>query len=278
MSALAAWKERLGYYEARRSFLRQPFLRALRPSDGFLVGHPKSGNTWLAYMIAILASGNSGTVTLRSVGRFVPFVHGRDDRIRRYRDLKDPRLFRNENPQYPELYPKTLYLVRDPRAALVSFWHMYQILFDDRTLPLGQFIDQYMSMRGVFETWNRKLRRWDRQVGDHLERASTDERILIVRYEDMVEDRQGSLRKVAAFLEIPRDDHAIRRAADQGSFEAMRQVEDRFGAEAYEGKARGKGRFVRLGRPEGWREEMDPVVAARIDSEFGHVMRLAGYM
>jgi hypothetical protein len=279
VSVLRRWKRRLGYYEARRRYLRRPFERALRSSDAFLVGHPKSGNTWLAYMVALLVAGERHeTVTLRNVGRFVPFVHGRDDRIRRYAGLSDPRLFRNENPQYPELYPKTIYLIRDPRAALVSFWHMYQAIFDDRDLPLAEFIDQYMAMDRTFATWNSKLRRWDAQVGDYLVRSNTDARVLIVRYEDMVAGRRDCLSRVARFLDLPVNSKDIDVAVDRGSFEAMRRVEDRFGAEAYEGKAKGHGKFVRVGRADVWREEMSPDVASRIETEFASAMRLAGYL
>jgi Sulfotransferase domain len=276
MGLIRTWKKRLGYYEARRNYLRAPFRRALRPDDAFLVGHPKSGNTWLAYMVAILIQGEAHErVTLKNVAEFVPFVHGRDDKIRRYAGLPDPRLFRNENPQYPELYPRTIYLIRDPRAVLVSFWHMYQVMFDDQALSLEGFIDQYMSMTGIFETWNSKLTRWDRQVADYLGRSRADDRILSVRYEDMIGHRRTCLERVAGFLSL-RDD-GIEIADQRGSFDSMRQVEDKFGAEAYEGKARGDGKFVRVGKIDSWREEMPPAVASRIENEFGPVMEQAGY-
>jgi hypothetical protein len=230
-------------------------------------------------MAAILIAGEArDSVTLRNVADFVPFVHGRDDRIRRYPALPDPRLFRNENPQYADLYPRTVYLVRDPRAALVSFWRMYQVIFGSPSVGLEPFIDQYMSMNGIFDTWNSKLERWDRQVGRYLERSRTDPRILIVRYEDMVSDRRDSLARVAGFLEFPASDSEIDLAVLRGGFDAMRQVEDRFGAEAYEGKARGKGKFVRVGRIDLWHEEMAPSVASRIEETFGPVMEAAGYL
>lgn len=276
MGLIRDWKKRLGYYEARRNYLRTPFQRALRPDDAFLVGHPKSGNTWLAYMVAILIQGEAHErVTLRNVAEFVPFVHGRDDKIRRYAGLPDPRLFRNENPQYPELYPRTIYLIRDPRAVLVSFWHMYQVMFDDHGLRLEEFVDQYMSMDGIFETWNSKLTRWDRQVINYLTRSQVNDQILTVRYEDMIGDRHACLERVARFLNLRGD--GIEIASRRGSFDSMRKVEDEFGAEAYEGKARGDGKFVRVGKVDGWRVEMPIAVASRIENEFGPVMEQAGY-
>jgi hypothetical protein len=67
-------------------------------------------------------------------------------------------------------------------------------------------------------------------------------------------------------------------AAERGSFEAMRRVEDRHGAEAYVKKAAGEGKFVRSGKVDSWRKEMDASLAARIEEEFGDAMRLTGYL
>ncbi len=279
MNRIKRWKRRSGYYNVRRRLRRPRFERALRPTDAFLVGHPKSGNTWLAYMLAILlVRDDRGAVTLVNVGQYVPFVHGRDDKIRRHSRLPDPRVFRNENPQYPDLYPRTIYLVRDPRATLVSFWHMYQVMFDGRDTGLGAFLDQYMSLSGMFETWNSKLERWDRQVREAVEAAASDPRIQVVRYEDMVADRRECVARLADFLGLSRTDVEIDMAAERGSFEAMRRVEDRHGAEAYVKKAAGEGKFVRSGKVDSWRKEMDASLAARIEEEFGDAMRLTGYL
>ena|SRR5688572_3938578 len=144
-------KRRLGYYEARAWLWRGRFLRALRPTDVFLVGHPKSGNTWVAYMLAILLRRDRDqVVNLVNVTSHVPFVHGRDHRIAWHATLPDPRVFRNEFPRYWEHYPKIVYLLRDPRAALVSLWHMYRTMFDERQLGLRSFVEQYLSTSGIF--------------------------------------------------------------------------------------------------------------------------------
>ncbi|WP_419857445.1 sulfotransferase domain-containing protein [Candidatus Palauibacter irciniicola] len=283
-------KRRVGYYRLRdglRNRAREPrFLRSLRPTDVFLVGHPKSGNTWLAYMLAVLLSDDrEGEVNLYNVGDHVPFVHGRDHEIAAWDHLPDPRVFRNEYPRYPHRYPGTLYLVRDPRAVLVSFWHMFATMFDDRAMTLSRFVDGYLSGGAPFDAWHRHLRRWDRQVAAALRRAEGGERVCIVRYEDLVSDREAALRRVAHFIgAVPAEDvpagtsERLSRAAARGSFEAMRDLEGRHGAEAYAGRARGEGRFVRRGQAEGWKDEMDPADAARIEAAFGPVMERAGYL
>ena len=194
-------------------------------------------------------------------------------------------MFRNEYPRHPHRYPGTLYLVRDPRAVLVSFWHMFATMFDDRDMMLSRFVDGYLSGRAPFDTWHRHLRRWDRQVAAALRRAEDGERVCIVRYEDLVSDREAALRRVARFIgavpagDVPAGTSArLSRAVARGSFEAMRDLEGRHGAEAYAGRARGEGRFIRRGQAEGWKDEMDPADAVRIEAAFGPVMERAGYL
>lgn len=272
-------KRRLGYYEARARFWKRPFLRSLRPTDVFLVGHPKSGNTWVAYMLAILLDQDRAKdVNLVNVGQYVPFVHGRDHHIAKYRHLPDPRIFRNEYPRYWDLYPRIIYLVRDPRALLVSLWHMYRVMYDEHDLTLASFVDQYLSTSGLFLDWNRGLVRWDRQVQATVTEAARDPRILVLKYEDLVRDRRGTLERLAGFVGIERSPADLAVAVDRGDFASMQALEDRHGAEAYEGRAAGEGRFVRAGKVDGWPSEMDPQVAALIERHFGLVMKLVGYL
>lgn len=273
------WKRRLGYYEARRRVWRRWFRRSLRPADAFLVGHPKSGNTWLAYMLAIALFRDHGQdVTLMNVRKYVPYVHGNDHQIAKYRRLPDPRIFRNEYPNYRDLYPRIIYLMRDPRAVLPSLWHMYQVIFNDSTMSLESFLSQYMDMSGCFTVWNRDLIRWDRQVRQAVTEASHDQRITLVKYEDLIEDRRAVLSGLLSFLGVARTEEDLDHAVTRGDFDAMQRLEEEHGAEAYRGRAAGKGRFVRLGEMDSWRREVSPALVEEIEREFAPVMKLAGYL
>ncbi len=270
-------KRSLGYYRLRARLHRPAFRRALRSADTFLVGHPKSGNTWVAYMIAAMRQPAGADVTLANVGRYVPFVHGHDHRIARYDHLADPRVFRNEYPRYRDLYPRMIYLIRDPRSVMPSLWHMYRTMSGDERLPIEKFIDQYLAANGIFRYWNSDLVRWDRQVGAAIAAAPTDPRILLCRYEDFIADRRGSLERVVRFLGVAPEEGALDRAAELGDFNAMRRLESRYGAEAYRGRAAGRGDFVRKGQPDGWVSELTPPLVARLEAALGPVMDLAGY-
>jgi hypothetical protein len=254
------------------------FRRHLRPTDVFIVAHPKSGNTWLAYMLAILLwKDRDGHVNLGNQGNYVPHTHHNDVAIAQYPHLPDPRIFRNEGPRYQELYPKIMYLIRDPRAVLVSLYHMYEaIVGPRRPLTFQAFLDEYL-IHGCIRSWEPWQIRWDRQVTTWLRRAERDTRIMIIRYEDMVRDRQAVLARAAKFAGIRYDAEDLAVAVARGSFQAMRTNEEQHGTEIYSPEAQKRARFIRRGTPDGWKDEIEPQVLARIEEALGPAMRLAGY-
>lgn len=258
---------------------KHDFQRHLRPSDAFLIGHPKSGNTWLAYMLAILLfKDRANQVTLANVGNYVPYIHGRDLQIAAWSNLQGPRVFRNEEPIYAQFYPKIIYLIRDPRAVLVSFYDMYQVVLNDRRTDFQSFLDQYIAADGIFRKWNRGLVRWDRQVLSWTRRAESDPRVVLVKFEDMVADRRGVLEQVARCLGISYAREELDCAVARGSFEAMRKNEDEFGAEAYPGVIGARGRFVRRGEIAGWKNDLSAEAVHRIEDAFAPAMRASGYL
>lgn len=264
----------LSPYRRRRD--ERLFREIVRSTDVFLVGHPKSGNTWIAYMLAVLISKDKDhRVTMANVGNFIPVVHGRDSHIAAYAHLPNPRIFRNEYTVHSNLYPKTIYLVRDPRAALLSYYHMYRTIFIDTPVTLEAFIDEYLA-NGYVKTFE-PLVRWDRQVHDWTERAKYDERILILKYEDMVTDRRTTFEKVAQFCRINYSEEDLAVAVARGSFEAMRRDEEEHGAESYPGASGKGGRFIRRGKTDGWKDELNQSLTQKIEKEFSSVMKTMGY-
>jgi hypothetical protein len=263
----------------RRRRHRRFFESHVRPTDVFLMGHPKSGNTWLAYMLALLrACEHRAEVNLANLSAYVPGIYGKDVRIADHPMLDDPRIFREEYPIHEDLYPKTIYLLRDPRSAIVSLFHMYRVECSDTTMTLSQFVDDYLRMSGCFRTWNRGLIRWDRQVSQWMKRTGEAGRVCIVRYEEMIKDRRHVLERVAGFAGLITTSQNLDEAAARGSFEAMRELEARHGVEAYPGQMARRGRFIRAGTTAGWKDELDWSLVRRIEAEFGDAMEIAGYL
>ena len=261
------------------------FRARLRGTDVFIVGHPKSGNTWLAYMLALVKEGGDPDlrVNVANVGAFIPAAHrcealhivGSRALLRSYDRLANPRVFRNEEPVCPELYPRTVYLVRDPRAVLVSYYHHYKAEFNDPDMPIDRFVSTYLRDPSAVGA---PIARWDVQVGEWIRRAEA-QRVLMVRYEDLHEDPEGCLSEIVAFCDIPATTEAVRTAGRRGAFEAMQREESRYGAESagFRLKER-RGTFYRRGEVDGWREELPSAARGAIDATFGPVMETLGYL
>jgi hypothetical protein len=261
----------------RRYADRRQFRLALRPTDVFLVGHPKSGNTWLAYMLAVLLEKKrGGRATLANVQDFVPAVHARDSEIARYSGLPSPRIFRNEGPRYADDYPKTIYIVRDPRAVLLSWYHHFLHDYAGETQPFDAFLDTVFTY-GNINRAERHIVRWDRQVLEWFARARS-QRVWVVRYEDLIKDRRAVLEQAIEFIGLPRDEPAFDEAVARGSFENMRREEQLYGAEPYSGTKGERGYYTRRGKSDGWKEEIGPGVLNKIEAQFATAMKVAGYV
>lgn len=277
-----AWPKRLKracrYYDARAHFLKGRFSRALRETDVFLIGHPKSGNTWLAYLLALLLfPERSEHITLANLRRFVPHVSGRDHFIVKHHSLPDPRIFRNHQPLYPERYHRIIYLVRDPRAVLVSLWHHYRVARSDTTTTLEELVDEYLS-KDRFDVWLRDLYRWDHHVTRFALGPMVKSSVLIVKYEDLVRDRRQQLDRLINFLDIAPMHESLDLADARGSFEAMRSAEESHGVEHFR-KVRSAGQpFIRSGQIDGWQEELTPTAVDRIERSLQPVMEQLRYL
>ena len=57
----------------------------------------------------------------------------------------------------------------------------------------------------------------------------------------------------------------------------MRKDEQEHGAESYPGKIGKRGRFIRRGKVDGWKDEMSPSLVQEIEKELGKTMKVLGY-
>jgi hypothetical protein len=223
----------------------------------------------------------SKSVNLSNVREFVPAIHARDLDITQYSHFLNPRMFRNEGPVYPDLYPKTIYIIRDPRAAYVSYYHHY--LHDvskegnsAEHFSLEGFVEELITY-GCLRDIEPFLIRWDRQVLEWLDRAKIQP-VKVVKYEDMKTDPHRVLKEVLAFIGFMPEADEIDRIVQRGSFDNMRTEEETFGAEPYSGTKGERGFFVRKGKIDGWKEELSTDLAKKIEDTFMTAMKKVGYL
>lgn len=235
-----------------------------RSKDVVLASYPKSGSTWLRFMLAALISEDPQQVDFLNVQIRVPELsntaahHGVD-----FDALPDPRLFRSHAPYNP-CFPRVVYLLRDPRDVFVSYYH-HQRKFAQYT---GSLTDYLRSHRGRYN--------WASHVAGWLDHADDPDRFLIVRYEMLRADPIAELTRVVRYIGLDADEMRIRTAVEISSFENMRRLEDHKGL-GYVAGGDPTQRFVRRGKANGWRDELNAENQALVEAMCGNTMRRAGY-
>lgn len=237
--------------------------------DTFLVSYPKSGNTWTRFLVANLLHQHE-PVTFANIENIVP------DNVKNTRKqlsrIPRPRIVKSHE-YFDCRYKKVIYIVRDPRDIVVSYYHYH---LKTRVIEDGFPLDQYVArfLRGevdAYASWNENVVSW-------LATRGGSDKFLFLRYEDMMQDPVAELRKIAAFLGLERTEGEVAQAVERSSADRMRELEKKQ-ADVWINtkKTRKDIPFVRTARSGGWKESLPQHLVAEIESAWGSTMQKLGY-
>ena len=93
--------------------------RVIYGDDIFLVSYPKSGNTWLRFLLAYcLFDIEPGRVNFHNIENFIPDMYVNWPN----RNLARPRIIKSHE-KFTKNYPRVIYLYRDGRDVMVSYYY-----------------------------------------------------------------------------------------------------------------------------------------------------------
>lgn len=235
-----------------------------RPRDRVLASYPRSGNTWLRFMVAAMLRPDV-EIDFATVAALAPDIHER--RLAELKASVSPCIVKTHEPWSPR-YDRGVYLVRDPRAVLAS---LFRYMVKHRSLSPGTTLSQFAPR---FLDGDVAFGRWDDHVQGWLEGPG---HVLVVEYGDLRDHTADRLRIIADALGLPADEARIARAMDQGELRRMQHVEERDVDRIPQLRdTRRDLSFVRGGRVEGWRDEVPRGVADAVVARFGETMALVG--
>jgi hypothetical protein len=191
----------------------------------YICSFPKSGRTWLRFMLAHILVTHYGLpveLDLHTCFTVIPNDEGHPDRgWPAYRfGTQIPCVTASHRAYDQEIHGgrPAVFLLRDPRDVLVSFWLHQTRQFKRFSGDLSSFVrhEEYGIgfLLGYLQSW--------------LD-ASQGPRTLVTTYEDLHADTPAVLRAVCVFLEIPASEQEISAAAVSGSFQRMQALELRGG-------------------------------------------------
>ena len=251
---------------AAKARMARHFLPGERHDDDlFVVEFPKSGVTWLTFLLAnvnVQLAGDRRAVTYFNLNDFVPDVQSISHVSVPRAALPGYRFFKSHAPYMSE-YRKVFYLVRDPRHVMVSYWIFLT--------GLGWY-------RGTLEELvadrTHGIRAWTRHITGWLDGIHPSASFTLIRYEDLLSSPHAELGRLYRLLGMPVTDEIIATAVERSSIERMREFE----AEAAAGHpALQNFEFVRRQAPGTARAPLREDVREKIEKEAGAMMKRLGY-
>jgi hypothetical protein len=237
--------------------------------DVFITSYPRSGNTWFRFLVANLKSGgNAGFANLESL---IPDIYQNSDAV--MRKVERPRVLKSHE-AFDARYPRVIYLIRDPRDVVVSYYHFlikWRLIEDG--YPISEFVSRMLSGDLPFGSWGHNVESW-------LAERDGNPDFVLLRYEDLLADPVRELQKIAPMLGLDAGDTArLERAIALSSADRMRELEKKeAGQWATTRHTRNDKAFVRGASSGGWGKELPPGEVARLEQEWGSLMRRFGYL
>ena len=250
----------------------------VEPGDKLLVSYPKSGNTWVQWIIYFLFNDTEGPVTHplgqfnpdNPVMRIVESYYTTNAELTRIRTGHQDHVIKSHSVFMTKFArAKVLYIVRDPRDVALSYFS-YATKLLGRDMGFGEFLAKFLH--GEIQP---RFGSWGEHVGSWLGAMKGDsEHFLAVRYEDLIDAPLDAVRGMCRFFSWNMGDEAIETAIRRADFSALREREIKTRGIDAEGAAL----FFRKGKKDQWRSELGADDREAIERHFASQMRAAGYL
>ena len=244
-----------------------------RATDVVISPFSKCGTTWLQQIFHTLRT--RGDTDFDDVSRVVPWI---ETALLLGLDLEapqkaEPRGFKSHLPFH--MLPtgaKAIVALRDPKDALVSIFRFMEGWFlEPGSVTLDEFAPSRLDVPPDTGYFGHLLSWWAQRHNPG---------VLLLTYEQMSADPQGTIRRVAAFCDIALDDELLALTLERSSLGWMLQHKSKFNDPLMHAAAVrlcglpdeiGTGK-VRRGQVGGHALEMSPELSARVDQRWREIV------
>lgn len=187
-------------------------------NDIYLVEYPKSGITWLCFLIAnsILLNEKNKTLkaTFYNIQQFINDVQiSRDIPLNNLWNTRTPRFIKSHF-KYRNSYNNIIYLIRDPLSVMISY-HKYLTGLNKTDIDFSEFVK---SRKYGIDTWVEHVSSWTRNV-------KNGQRLHLIRYENLIHDPQDTLAKLFENIGLKISSDVITEGIDASSMAEMKNLE-----------------------------------------------------
>ncbi|XP_070579733.1 sulfotransferase 1E1-like [Ptychodera flava] len=261
----------------------------VRSDDVFLLTYPKSGTTWMKEILPLVFNGGDiEAIKDIPVDIRVPYleftISAEDDEMCRggqkafqvpddfnLDEMESPRIINSHLGEkflpieLEEKNPKIIYVARNPKDVSVSSYYFVQLLLatEYKSRPanpyrnFSEFFPDYLDCKNRFQVVGYAGSKWHEHVLTWWKRRH-DKNVLFLKYEDMFQDLESNVRKIAKFLDLQLTDDVVKKISDHCTIGNMKKnkmatksnyCETTTNVTAEEGSP-----FVRKGGAGGWKK------------------------
>lgn len=252
----------------------------------WLASYPKSGNTWVRFLLANYLAGP--VETSFEVERLIPGVGSLQDanELIAERGILYSKTHDRWGPSHPFAgrTKRAVFITRHPKDVLLSNLNYARLCFPSG----GGFSDEVFAR--AFITIGGDPRWIDKGYGSLEEHTDSwlgfgGAPLLKVRYEDLKRDTHNELGRILEFLELEPHPEKIERAVQLSTFERMRAMEVRErGSKQFSEvwvkrpmDPREPRFFMHQGKSVGSLKSISPKLDMMFDKRFARLMELLGY-
>ncbi|KAJ1689751.1 hypothetical protein LUZ63_013906 [Rhynchospora breviuscula] len=254
-----------------------------RPTDIFLTSFPKSGTTWLKAMIfSTLTRTNCSLdkhpLLTHNPHQCVPYMELQFATGRRQiiDVIPSPRVMSTHLPYFllpnsiTESSCRIVYVWRDPKDVIVSMWYFVQKILGgpDKMVTFDQFYEFFcQGLNSLGPIWNHILGYWE-------ESKRRPEKILFLKYENILQEPVKYAKQLAHFIgcpysEMEENQRVVEQIVELCSIKKMKDFDvnkDGNRATSSTDVRVSKEYFFRKGEAGDWKSHMTKEMAERLDT------------
>ena len=273
----------------------------------WLASYPKSGNTWFRIFLANYLNDNDKPISINNIStgsiassRVVfdnisaltatDLTHDEVDLLRPdiyremvleietvgYHKVHDAYTLNiNNEPLFPSDVSKgVIYFVRNPLDVAISYANHSSISIDKSIKALNN--DEHKlskNIKGVSNQIRQKLLSWSEHVNSWTKQ--TEIPVLVLRYEDMLEDTYTCFKNAVNFLELEFNEVKLKQAIEYSSFNELKKQEQK---EGFKEKPMKTKSFFKSGKAGNWKQELTKKQVEKIINNNKAVMKEYNYL
>ncbi|XP_066452039.1 sulfotransferase 6B1-like [Eleutherodactylus coqui] len=228
-----------------------------REEDLMLVSYPKCGTNWAISLLYSIV----GAKYKKEAPSCMPAIEFKAyNKSLKENTVSSPRIlathlhYHNIPQSFFDKKVKMLVVFRNPKDTAVSFFHFYN---NNPALPdydtWDDFFPDFMTGKVLWGSYFDHADAWNK----HLD----EDTVLLMTFEDMKEDLEGSVKKISEFFGMSITEEQVKQIAEKGSFKYMKENS---------GKTHGDFAeiFFRKGDVGDWRSHFSKAQSHEVDSKF----------